>query len=82
MAQVAQLLTGQVDRMVVDGTGLTGIYDLELAWTPDIGAAEVVTRDAPGLFTAIVEQLGLKLQPSVGPVEVLVIDSVERPTAD
>ena len=82
MAEVARLLTGNVDRMVVDGTGLTGIYDLELAWTPDIGAAEVVTRDAPSLFTAIVEQLGLKLQPAVGPVEVRVIDSVERPTPD
>jgi uncharacterized protein (TIGR03435 family) len=82
MAEVARLLTENVDRMVIDGTGLTGIYDLELAWTPDIGAADVVTRDAPSLFSALVEQLGLKLQPSVGAVEVTVIDSVERPTPD
>ena len=82
MAQLAQLLTGNVDRMVIDRTGLTGVYDLELAWTPDTGAAEAVTRDAPVLFTATVEQLGLKLQPAVGPVDVLVIDLVERPTPD
>lgn len=82
MSQVADLLTGNVDRMVIDRTGLVGVYDLELAWTPDNGSADVVTRDAPGLFTALVEQLGLRLEPAVGPVEVLVIDSVERPTPD
>ena len=68
--------------MVIDRTGLTGIYDLELAWTPDDPGADVVTRDAPGLFTALVEQLSLKLEPAVGPVDVLVIDSVERPRED
>ena len=82
MRQVAQLLTGNIDRMVIDRTELNGLYDLELAWTADNGAADVVTRDAPGLFTALVEQLGLKLQPAVGPVDVLVIDSVQRPTED
>ena len=81
MKQVAQLLTENSDRMVVDRTGLEGVYDLELAWTPDTGA-DVVTRDAPGLFTALVEQLGLKLQPAIGPVDVLVIDSIQRPTED
>ena len=55
---------------------------MELGWTPGDGAAEVVTRDAPGLFTAIVEQLALKLEPAVGPVDVLVIDSIERPAED
>jgi uncharacterized protein (TIGR03435 family) len=82
MAQLAQLLTSNVDRAVIDRTGLTGVYDLELAWTPDDGTADVVTRDAPGLFTAIVEQLALKLEPAVGPVDVLVIDGIERPTED
>lgn len=82
MAQVAQLLTGSVDRAVIDSTGLTGVYDLELAWTPDDGVADVVTRDAPGLFTAIVEQLALKLEPAIGPVDVLLIDSIERPMED
>lgn len=82
MAQIAEILTGNVDRMVLDRTGLPGVYDLELAWTPDNGAADVASRDAPGIFTAVVEQLGLKLEPTTGPVEVLVIDSVERPTPD
>ena len=82
MAQLAQLLASNVDREVIDRTGLTGVYDLEVAWTPDDGVADVVTRDAPGLFTAIVEQLALKLEPAVGPVDVLVIDSIERPTED
>ena len=82
MTQVAQVLTGNVDRMVIDRTGLSGVYDLELAWTPDGPAADVVTRDAPGLFTALVEQLALKLEPAVGPVDVLVINSIERPTED
>jgi len=82
MTQLAQLLASNVDRAVIDRTGLTGVYDLELAWSPDDGAADVVTRDAPGLFTAIVEELALKLEPAIGPVDVLVIDSVERPTED
>ena len=82
MAQLAQLLTGAVDRAVIDRTGLAGVYDLELAWTPDDGVADVVTRDAPGLFTAVVEQLALKLEPAIGPVDVLVIDSIERPMED
>lgn len=82
MAQVAQLLTDNVDRMVIDRTALTGVYDLELTWTPDNGAADVVTRDAPGLFTAVVEQLGLRLQPAVGPVDIFVLDSIERPKED
>lgn len=82
MAQLAQILTGNTDRMVLDRTGLEGVYDLELAWTPDNGPADAITRDAPGLFTALVEQLGLKLEPAIGPVDVVVIDSVERPTPD
>jgi uncharacterized protein (TIGR03435 family) len=73
MAQLAGILTANTDRMVLDRTGLEGVYDLELAWSLD---------DSPGLFTALVEQLGLKLEPGVGPVEVVVIDAVQRPTPD
>jgi uncharacterized protein (TIGR03435 family) len=74
------------DRPVVDGTGITGKYDWSLRWTPD----ELKTdgnhqRDEnnnslPGLFTAIQEQLGLKLQEEKRPVEVFVVDHVEMPT--
>jgi bla regulator protein BlaR1 len=70
----------------VDQTGLTDNFDIELAYEdedfrrrfPGIGQP----REAPSLFTALREQLGLRLMPSRGLVDVLVIDSVERPTPD
>ncbi|HUB28703.1 MAG TPA: TIGR03435 family protein, partial [Terracidiphilus sp.] len=76
------------DRVVVDKTGLTGKYDFDLKWTPesaprpgtaeaDNGTADVKT---PGLFTALEEQLGLKLESQKGSVATLVVDSVDRPT--
>jgi len=61
-------------RSIVDKTGLTGVYDAELTWND--------SEEGPSLFTAIQEQLGLKLDAQRGPVEVLVIDSVEHPTED
>jgi uncharacterized protein (TIGR03435 family) len=74
-----------VDQMVVDRSGLNGNFDFELTWTPDnlrgAGAASA-GGDGPSLFTALQEQLGLKLESTRGPVEYLVIDSVERPTPD
>jgi uncharacterized protein (TIGR03435 family) len=69
-------------RPIVDRSGLTGDYEIELRWTPDADRARRVDADLPSLFTAVREQLGLKLEPTTGPVEVLVIDSVERPTPD
>lgn len=71
-----------VGRIVQDRTGLSGDFDLELSWTPAAARREQSDGSqsaAPSLFTALDEQLGLKLEPSRGPVEVLVIDSVERP---
>jgi uncharacterized protein (TIGR03435 family) len=68
-----------LDRPLVDQTGLTGRYDISLRYTPD----ETHSTDPnapPGLFTAIQEQLGLKLQPLKAPVDVLVIDAVQRPS--
>ena len=65
-------------RLVVDRTGLTGRFDFTLNFAPD----SVNDSDAPSIFTAVQEQLGLKLEPATGPVEVLVIDSAERPTPD
>jgi uncharacterized protein (TIGR03435 family) len=81
MSQVASFLTLVVrDRMVVDRTGLEGIFNLHLRWTTD----DRLTADSPvpSLFTALQEQLGLRLESTSGPVEVLVIDSVGRPTLD
>jgi uncharacterized protein (TIGR03435 family) len=74
MPRLAQELRGLVERHVVDRTGLEGLYEITLQWSPDQQA------NGPSLFTALQEQLGLKLEPQRGPVEVLVIDSVERPT--
>ena len=70
-------------RNVQDHTALGGNFDLELTWTPASGGQEQSNRSqsvAPSLFTALEEQLGLKLEPTRGPADVLVIDSVERPT--
>jgi uncharacterized protein (TIGR03435 family) len=67
-----------VGRTVVDKTGLTGNYNFDLKWTPD---DQQGTPDAgPTLFTAIQEQLGLKLEPAKGPVNTLVVDHVEKPS--
>jgi uncharacterized protein (TIGR03435 family) len=69
------------DKPVVDQTGLTGGYDFTLNWTEDDGQQQ--PADAPpGLFTAIQEQLGLKLEAKKGPADVLVIDDVARPSAN
>lgn len=71
-----------VERPVVDKTGLTGNYDLSLKWTPENQPASTDADQPPGLFTALQEQLGLKLEPSKGPADTLVIDHVEMPTAN
>jgi uncharacterized protein (TIGR03435 family) len=76
MQQLVVLLSPYTDRPVVDRTGLEGGQVFELRWSAD-GAGQA---DVPSLFTALQEQLGLKLESSKGPVEVLVIDSVSRPT--
>ena len=71
-----------VHHTISDKTGLTGIYDIDLKWTPEDGdeAKDSGTEAGPSIFTALQEQLGLKLQPSKGPVETLVIDHAELPT--
>ena len=82
MAEFASVLQMMVlDKPVVDQTWLTGKYDFLLKWSPD----DAPTSDAntlPEIYTAIQEQLGLKLLPTKAPAEVLVIDHVERPSAN
>jgi uncharacterized protein (TIGR03435 family) len=86
----ASSLSNQVGRFVVDRTGLTGNWDFDLTFTPDptrgappTGAdAPPFDPNGPSLFTALQEQLGLKLDATRGPVEVWVIDSVQHPTPD
>lgn len=81
LARVISALSMAVSRGVVDQTGLQGPFDVELEWSSDVGAG-ATNSNTPSIFTALQEQLGLRLEPSRGPVEVLLIDSVERPTPD
>ena len=93
MADFAGLLQGAVlDRPVVDQTGLSGRFDFTLKWTPDesqftgmgvhVPAATDNPDAPPDLFTAIQEQLGLKLESTKAPVDVLVIDNVQKPSSN
>ena len=94
IGSLVNLLPQFVGRPVIDRTGLTSIYDLTLKWTPEpaIGTSslglppqappQVADPDAPNIVTALQEQLGLKLENGRGPVEVIVIDRLEKPTLD
>jgi uncharacterized protein (TIGR03435 family) len=79
-------LTEELGRPILDQTGLTGNYDFTLKWTPDQKQMSSPNTDpgpgsaGPSLFTAIQEQLGLKLEPTKGPVDTIVIDHVEPPS--
>ncbi|HJT87554.1 MAG TPA: TIGR03435 family protein, partial [Bryobacteraceae bacterium] len=87
----ADLLSRLTRRVVLDKTGLTGTYDFDLTYTPDPGQFLLppppgapplpnIDPNGPSLFTALQEQLGLKLQPQKGPVEMMVIDHIEHPS--
>jgi len=90
LSQFATGLQGQTGRIVIDRTGLTGNWDFDLTYAPDRPVGPLppgvelppVDPNAPNLFTALQEQLGLKLESTKAPIEVLVIDSIEQPTAD
>ncbi len=85
LATLAEELSKEVGRPVVDRTGIAGRYDLKLKWTLDDAPASQSQNgssadSAPSLFTALQEQLGLRLEPGKGPVQVLIIDHVEMPS--
>jgi uncharacterized protein (TIGR03435 family) len=94
MAELATSLSrGELRRMVIDKTGLAGTFDVNLHWSIDAVQANPGTSGepappptdnpaGPSIFSAIQEQLGLKLESRRGPVEVLVVDHVERPSAN
>jgi uncharacterized protein (TIGR03435 family) len=89
MQQLVANLSNRVDRLVVDKTGLAGRFAFTLVWTPDRIPTEApppgippIDPNGPSLFTALQEQLGLKLEPAKAPVEVLVIDHIEHATED
>lgn len=78
MEHFAQILGRQMDLPVLNRTGLDGVYNLKLEWTPE--AAQQGNDAGPTIYTAIQEQLGLRLRSARMPVDVLVIDHAERPT--
>jgi bla regulator protein blaR1 len=92
VSQIANTLSPFVGRVVVDRTGLSGNFDFDLTWTPDQipqgppppGAPQLppIDPNGPSILTAVQEQLGLKLDSTKGPVDVLVVDRVARPTPD
>ncbi len=89
MAILAAQLARVTGRVVLDQSGLAGRYDIALRWTPDNGLPDKINgatspeeSNGPSIFTAVQEQLGLKLDPQKGPVNVLVIDAVQPPTAN
>lgn len=67
-------------RTVIDKTGLTARYDFELRWTSENTTANSLNDTGPSIFTAVEEQLGLKLKPATAPLDILVIDSAEHPS--
>ena len=84
ISRLTNMLSSRLDRPIIDKTNLIGTYDFTLKCAPY--AASPAALDSPtepigpSIFTAIQEQLGLKLESARGPVEVLVIDSVQKPT--
>jgi uncharacterized protein (TIGR03435 family) len=92
IAELSSRISRIAGRVVIDQTGLTGAYDIDLEWTPGEAARAAVDALTPGappapvdpnrpaLITAVQEQLGLRLQPTRGPVDVLAIDGAEFPT--
>jgi uncharacterized protein (TIGR03435 family) len=94
MEALARSLSGYVNRMVVNRTGLTGLYDYELEYSParTLNTAPITAPpggaaptapidDGPSIFDSV-QQLGLKLESTRGPVEYLVIDKIEHPVDD
>jgi uncharacterized protein (TIGR03435 family) len=84
MSGLADALTHQLDRPVIDKTGLTGKFDITLKFArEDISHAshgDTSADDLPSIFTAVEEQLGLKLEPGKGPVDTLVVDQLNQPS--
>jgi uncharacterized protein (TIGR03435 family) len=89
-ANLSRTYNTSLGRNVLDTTGLTGAFDIHLNWSidpmsapsDDSDTATAEDRIAPSLFTALQEQLGLKLESGKGPIEVVVIDHIEKPSAD
>jgi len=89
MEGFALMLSAETDRPVRDETGIQGVYDILLDWTPEAAApqsgrdtVEAPAATGPSIYTAVQEQLGLRLEPGSVPLDYLVIDHVEKPDAN
>jgi len=82
LTNLVKSLSSQLNRTVVDQTGLTEKYDFTVSFAPNLDAAQQPDTAGPSLFTALEEQAGLRLESKKGPVEVLVIDSVQKASAN
>jgi uncharacterized protein (TIGR03435 family) len=88
LVELTRILSDRLGHNVLDKTGLTGKYDLAMEWPPEdrpepmSDGGNAPDSSAPSIFTVIQEQLGLKLESHKAPVEVLVIDHVEAPSAN
>jgi len=89
LARMTQLLATVLGRPVVDRTGLTGLYDFSLRWddapireggVPGLDAPAAPGADHGSIFTAIQDQLGLRLEPQRAPIDVIVVDRIDRPS--
>lgn len=84
LSSLTNILSQQLHRQVADKTGLKGKYDATLEWTPEEASMQGTAGDdaKPGIFTALQEQIGLKLESTKGSVDVIVVDGIEMPAAN
>ena len=87
LSELVEELAYATRRPVVDATGLSGFYDFEIAWSPrfaddDVAADSAADAQTPPVFTAVEQQLGLKLEPGTAPYDTVVIDHAEKPSAN
>ena len=83
MAALAVFLSREMGRPVLDASGISGVFDFKLEWSQQDAAAKAPDANetaGPSIFTALQEQLGLKLESTKGPVEIIVVDHAEKPT--
>jgi uncharacterized protein (TIGR03435 family) len=88
LEMLTKLLSKELGRSVIDETGLGGLFDFKLEWTPDVtggpskedGLPATLVPAGPSLFTAIQEQLGLRLKSGRSPIKVILVDRLERPS--